>query len=71
MSDINIDVTVDLDDALRNADVDDVHTWLEEQKGDEWLALQLGEDVMLDSIDNDSIAEYACNHCEVVPRENI
>ena len=71
MSEINIDVTVDLDEALRFAEVDDIHTWLEEQKGAEWLAEQLEEDVMLESIDNDSIAEYACNHCEVVPRENI
>tara|TARA_R110000772_G_C12999902_1_gene408117 strand:+ start:51 stop:263 length:213 start_codon:yes stop_codon:yes gene_type:complete len=68
---INIDVTVDLDDALRHADVDDIHTWLQEQKGDEWLAIQLPEDVMLETMDKDSIAEYACEHCEVVPKENI
>ena len=70
MSDINIDVTVDLDDALRNADVDDIHCWLQEQKGDEWLAEQLPDDTMLEVIDNDSIAEYACDHCAVDARHD-
>lgn len=69
MPDINIDVDIDLNDALRFACADDIHAWLEDEKGESWLADQLGDDDMLAVIDNDRIKEYAIEHCGLVEDE--
>ena len=68
---VNIDVDVELSQALKGVDYDDLITYLLECAQTDRIIDHLGEDEMLARIDNDSIAEYACDNCEVVPRENI
>ena len=68
--DINVDIDVDINDLLRLADYDDLIAFLIENDCTDRMIDHMGEDDMLARIDNDTIAEYACEHCAVDARHD-